>query len=112
MLSKRSSIGKFCVVAISDEFTVVSDLQELDIFIDGLILKEINFIAVRFEKISYIYSGALAILVKNAKKLKERGGEIVLLEPNRDVDDIMKITNLHNAIRMFHTEDELRGVQN
>ncbi len=111
MLSKRSSLGKFCVVAISDEFTVIADLQELDIFIDGLVGKGHHFIAVRFERISYIYSGALAVLVRNARKLKEKNGEIVLLEPNRDVDDIIKITNLHNAIKVFHSEEELLEYQ-
>jgi len=111
MISKRHHLGKFLILEISDDFTVISDLQELDIFIDGLIQHGHHFIALRFEKISYIYSGALSILLKNIRKLKERKGDICLLEPNREVSDLIRITNLHRTIRVFNSEDELIAYQ-
>lgn len=111
MISKRHTVGQFLVVAISDEFTVIADLQDLDIFLDGLVGRGHLFIALRFEKISYIYSGALSILVKNAKRLREKKGEICLLEPNREVNDVIRIANLHNIINIFNTEEELLSYQ-
>lgn len=111
MLDKKHPVGKYLVIEISDEFTVIADLQELDIFIDGLINHEHLFIALRFEKISYIYSGALSVLLKNIKKMKEKGGDICLLEPNREVNDVIRIANLHNVIRIFNNEEELLSFQ-
>lgn len=111
MISKKYKLGKFCVIEISEEFTVISDLQDLDIFIDGLIKRGTLFIAVRFDKISYIYSGAMVVLIQNAKKLKALNGEICLLEPNKDIDDIIRITNIDVLLKVFHSEEELLEYQ-
>jgi anti-anti-sigma factor len=107
MICKRHTLGKYLVIEISDEFMVLADLQELDIFIDGLLAQNSLFIALRFEKISYIYSGALNILVKNIKKLRCQKGDICLLEPNRDVNDVIKIANLDSVIAIYNSEEEL-----
>jgi len=107
MISKRHNLGKFLVIEISYEFSVIADLQELDIFVDGLIAHGNLFIAVRFSEISYIYSGALGVLIKAAKRIREQHGQIVLLEPNREVHDIIRTVNLDTIIRMFDSEEEL-----
>jgi anti-anti-sigma factor len=111
MICKRYILGKYLVLEISDEFMVLADLQELDIFIDGLISQNNLFIALRFEQISYIYSGALNILVKNIKKIRLKKGDICLLEPNRDVNDVIKIANLDSVIAIYNSEEELLAHQ-
>ena len=111
MIGRKHPVGKYLVIEISEEFTVIADLQDLDIYLDGLINHGDLFIAIRFEKISYIYSGALSVLIKNTKKLKDKHGEICLLEPNREVDDVIRVANLHNVINIFHSEDELLSYQ-
>ncbi len=111
MINKRHKVDKFMVIDISDEFTVIADLQELDIFIDGLINQGHLFIALRFEKISYIYSGAISVLLKNIKKIRNKKGEICLLEPNREVNDVIRIANLHNILNIFNSDEELLAYQ-
>ncbi|MFH0922326.1 MAG: STAS domain-containing protein [Fibrobacterota bacterium] len=111
MICNKHKLGKYLVVQISDDFMVLADLQELDIFIDGLITQKNFFIALRFEQISYIYSGALSILVKNVKKIKNSKGDICLLEPNRDVNDVIKIANLDSIIAIYNSEEELLAHQ-
>jgi len=107
MIVKKYSLDKYMVIEISDEFTVVADLQELEIFIDGLIIHNQRYLALRFHLISYIYSGALAVLVKIAKKFNSQMGEICLLEPNYQVNDIIKITNLDSVIAVYNSEEAL-----
>lgn len=111
MISKRHNLGRYLIVEISDEFTIIADLQELDIFIDGLIQHGHRCLALRFEKVSYIYSGALTVLLKNCRKLREQEGDICLLEPNREIADLIRITNLHKTLRIFNSEDELLAWQ-
>ena len=111
MIAKRHKLGRYLIIEISDEFTIIADLQELDIFIDGLIQQGQRFLALRFEQVSYIYSGALSVLLKNVRKLRDHEGDICLLEPNREIADLIRITNLHKTLRIFNTEEELLSHQ-
>ncbi|OGS36673.1 MAG: hypothetical protein A2293_13285 [Elusimicrobia bacterium RIFOXYB2_FULL_49_7] len=111
MITKKHNVGKFTVLEICDDLTIISDLQDLDIFIDGLIKRGTLFIAVRFDKISYIYSGALAVLLLTARRLKALQGEICLLEPNLDIQDIMHVTNIDTILHIFPSEELLLSSQ-
>jgi anti-anti-sigma factor len=111
MIAKRRTLGQFLVIDISQDGPVIADLQELNTFIEGLTKEGHLNIAIRFNNISYLLSGVLGVLLQNAKSLRQKNGEICLLEPNKAIKDIIKVARLDMIFRTFHSEDELLAYQ-
>ena len=62
MKIEMHSHGDYQVLRIEDELTVISDLSELTLIIEGYLKQGKRSIAVGFTTTSYIYSGAVAVL--------------------------------------------------
>ncbi|NLD98675.1 MAG: STAS domain-containing protein [Fibrobacter sp.] len=102
-----SQKGAYQVLRIEEELNIVSDLSELRFLINGYIQQGKRFIAVSFCNVSYIYSGAIAVLIDCFKRLKNENGELCLLEPHADILSIFRYLNLDQLIPIYSTLDEL-----
>ena len=55
-------------------------------------LEEITIIEINCEKLSFISSSGLRVLLMLLKRIRERGGELVITGPTRKVTEILNIT--------------------
>ncbi|MFC1586152.1 STAS domain-containing protein [Fibrobacterota bacterium] len=103
-ISVRSS---YRVLKIHEDLEVISDLAELEFLVTGYIKQGLYYIAVGFDDTSYIYSGAIAVLVKCAKDLLDKDGELCLLEPNETVLSLLEAAGIDKVIKIYKSPKEL-----
>lgn len=102
-----SQRGTYQVLQIEEELNVISDLTELRFLIKGYLNQGKKHIAVSFVNASYIYSGAIAVLIDCFKLIKEDNGDLCLVESNPDIHKILQTLHLDQFIRMHHSVDDL-----
>jgi anti-anti-sigma factor len=104
------SHGDYQVLKIEEDLQVISDLSELKFLIEGYLKRGRRHIAVGFTTASYIYSGALAVLVDCYKKILRDGGDLCIIEPNAEILGIFNLLNISKILHIYHSEDELPAV--
>jgi anti-sigma B factor antagonist len=63
-------------------------------------------ILINFEKLDYISSAGLRVLLVSAKRLKSRGGELRLCHLNETVQEVFEISGFSSILKVFNTESE------
>jgi anti-anti-sigma factor len=104
--------GKYQILKIEEGLQVISDLSELKFLIEGYLRRGKKYIAVGFTNASYIYSGAIAVLLDCYKKISKEGGDLCIIEPNEDILGIFKVLNINKILKIYKTEDELPLIEN
>jgi anti-anti-sigma factor len=99
--------GRYKVLRIEEEFSVISDLSELKYLIEGFIEQGRLYIAVGFTNTSYIYSGAVAVLMDCYRKVKAGDGDLCIIEPNESIKSIFTLLNIDRVLRIYESEHEL-----
>ncbi|MBD3391924.1 MAG: STAS domain-containing protein [Chitinivibrionales bacterium] len=97
----------FQILRISEGDDKISDLSELQDLITGYLDRGKYNIAVSFSDASYIYSGAIRVLIHCHKLITENGGELCIIEPNPSLFDVLEMLNIDRVIRIFVSEDYL-----
>jgi anti-sigma B factor antagonist len=85
----------------------ISDLSELRDLIIGYLHRGQIHVAVNFCDASYIYSGAISVLIDCYKKIKQKGGSLCILEPDPGLFDILETLNINRVINIYVAEDFL-----
>jgi anti-anti-sigma factor len=99
--------GKYQVLRIQADDNNISNISELKDLIIGYLNRGKIDIAVSFCDASYIYSGAISVLVDCYKKIEERGGSLCILEPNPGLFDILETLNIDRVINIYVSEQYL-----
>jgi anti-sigma B factor antagonist len=66
----------------------------------------INRVLVNLEKVEYLDSTGLGILIGGVKRLKEAGGALLLVGPTPRIRRLFEITQLNTIFRICDTETE------
>ena len=98
--------GIYRVLRISD-LTVISQLEELRLLIEGYIARDDVHIAVCFTDTSYLYSKAVAVLVSCVKKIKDAKGDLCILEPKLEMTDLFHQMGIDEVITAYSSESDL-----
>jgi anti-anti-sigma factor len=107
-----SQHGVYQVIRIEDNLDVISDLSELRFLIQGYLSQGKPYIAIAFTNASYIYSGALAILIDCFKKIMDKKGELCLVESHTEILNIFRFLHIDQFIPVYASLDDLPGVPN
>ena len=102
-----SQRGTYQILKIEEDLNVISDLSELRFLIQGYLHQGKRHIAVSFTGASYIYSGAIAVLIDIFKQIKEENGQLCILEPHSEIVSIFNSLHLDKFIPVYATIDEL-----
>ena len=95
------------VLKIQDDLSVISELSELRFLIEGYLAEGKSHIAVSFTNISYIYSGAIAVLIDCYKKIKKAGGDLCIIESNTQIISIFRTLNIDKVIHIYPSMHDL-----
>lgn len=101
------SRGVWQILKIEEDLKVIADLSELQFLVEGYVKVGKRHIAVSFTNSSYIYSGALAVLIECYRKIKDGKGELCLIEPNDDIRGVVHRLGVDRLIKMYESEEEL-----
>ena len=99
--------GVFHIFRIEDDLNIISDLTELRILITGYLRQGKTNIAVSFTNVSYIYSGAIAVLVDCYKQVKDEHGKLCIVEPHPEILSIFKFLKLDTIFPLYETVEDL-----
>jgi anti-sigma B factor antagonist len=94
-----ASVG---VVGEADLYTA----PELKDALNGLVEQEAYFILVDLTRTSFLDSTTLGVLMGAVRKVRARGGQIVLACADPNIRKIFEITMLDRVFEIFETSDE------
>lgn len=80
---------------------VISQLEELRHLITGNIANGQTYIAIRFTDAAYLYSGAIAVLISCFKQVKDMQGDLCLLEPKKEMVDLLRQMGIDRLIPIY-----------
>jgi anti-anti-sigma factor len=95
------------VLRIEEDLEVISDLSEFKFLIEGYLKRGMRFIAVSFTTASYIYSGAIAVLIDCHKKIAKEGGDLCVIESNQEMQGVFSVLNIDRILHIYPSEDQL-----
>ena len=107
MKLRISSKGRYKIVTVYDPLKVISDLSELKKIIENFLKDGEKFIAVNFADASYLYSGAISVLILCYRMIRDRGGHLCILEPHKRILELLMQINIDSLIDIYNKEDEL-----
>lgn len=99
--------GSSCTIALSGEVDVYTSprlKQELVDIVDSGCLN----VVVDLEKLNFIDSSGLGVLVSGLRRVKERGGTLRLVCTKDSILKIFRITGLDKVFPLFSTIEEAR----
>jgi anti-anti-sigma factor len=102
-----STRGLYKVIRIHDELAIIADISELKYLVNGYVKQGKIFIAVSFTDASYIYSGAVAVLLSIHKDLARDKGELCIVEPNKNLKRIFSTLQLDRVLKVYDSEEAL-----
>lgn len=103
----------------SDGISVITVAGELDLYTaprlkENLLAameEDILKIVIDMTGVHFIDSSALGVLIGGVKRLKPKGGKLVLVSTDENVNWIFQITGLNSVFDIYSTRDEaLAGV--
>lgn len=77
--------------------------------INGLIDAGVQKFLINFEKLDYISSAGLRVLLATAKKLKPSGGNLKICCLNQTVQEVFDISGFSTILSVTSTEEEALG---
>ena len=99
--------GKYQVLRLKEKKNAISNLEELKDLITGYLERGKNYVAVSFSDATYIYSGAIKILISCHKMISSKGGELCIIEPDPSLFDILENLNIDRVINIYVSEKYL-----
>ena len=108
-VNTRSLDGKAQAVEIQGEIDVYTSPRVKET-INELIEKENYQLLINLEKVRYIDSTGLVVLIGALKKVREHSGRILLVCTNPQIKKIFNITGLVKIFEIFASEEEALAV--
>ena len=99
--------GNYQVIRINEVLSLDSDITELDDIVNDFLKKNIVNMAIHFKDGSYLYSGSAATMIRCWEYIKEKNGDLVLINVNEDILDFLTVMGLDSVIKIYTSEEEL-----
>jgi anti-sigma B factor antagonist len=100
----REAPGDCYVVDLSGEIDVYTSPKVKDA-IGELIDRGVYYLVINLEKVRYIDSTGLGVLIGGLKRVREHGGSVNLVCTNPQIKKIFDITGLVKIFGIFESED-------
>lgn len=80
--------------------------------VGGRVDQEHHLCAVDLSKVTYMNSNGIGILINILTKMRNRGGEVVLINPSAQIHKLLVITKLNSIFDVVDSEEEARAQLN
>ncbi len=99
--------GTFTIIHIQDRIKVISDLSNFKDVLEKKLDEGEKNIAVNFSDASYLYSGAISVLVTCYRMIMDKGGKLCIIEPQPKVLELLMQMNIDSLITIYDSEDDM-----
>jgi len=99
----------FHVIDVVGKIDRLKDSIVLKSYINTLLEKNTNSVALNLAQVTYLDSGALNVLIYCHNVLKKKNGSLVLIEPNEYVRDVLEVVGLNKLVHIYSTEEEFEN---
>ena len=102
-------IDKNTILLIKLDGELVDNLnsdEKIVFKIEGIIKQDVINVIVDLSKIKYISSNGISWLISLLTKFRNKGGELILLNPSLHVKKLLVMTKLIGIFEIFETERE------
>jgi anti-sigma B factor antagonist len=93
------------VIIVSGKIDAVSS-KDLENALVGLIDKDKRFLVVDMEKVEYLSSSGLRVLMASLNKLKDMDGDLLLAALQPFVKDVFSLTGASRFFSIFSSQEE------
>ena len=100
--------GIYRILRISGQL-FISQLEELRALIQGYVSQGEMHIAVIFTDTSYLYSGAIAVLISCFKMLQDIDGDLCIVEPKPEMLELLRQLHIEALVPIYASEKDLPG---
>jgi anti-sigma B factor antagonist len=87
-----------------------STTPTLDAEFEDLIARKHHTLIVDLSDTDFISSSGIGVLLSTVNVLRDKGGDLILMNPPKLIDDILEIMNIRNYFRSIKSLDELSSV--
>ncbi|MCK9224225.1 MAG: STAS domain-containing protein [Candidatus Muirbacterium halophilum] len=102
---KIEKYGEVFVININNDMTKENVKEFEDVF-DTVLSENINKIIINFEKVNFVVSQVLGIIIIKTKKLREKEGDIRIVNKNTYIDRLLSIIGIGKIIDVFENIDD------
>lgn len=102
MRSRVEKINGVAVLLLEGEINVTNSMKLREAFIK-IVNEGLNKALVDFEKVTFIDSSGLAVLIEMVKLFKEKNGKLALSNVNKQIRGIFEITKVHKLIDIYES---------
>ena len=102
--------GKYAVIALSGNLIEKSQATSLLEKADELAAQSCTKWAIDLDKLIYMNSSGLNTLIQLLTKARVAGGEAVLYNMNKKINELILITKLHTLFKVAEGENDALGV--
>lgn len=106
MQIEATNKGKWKLISISGRFDA-QNAQKVDAEVKSLIEQGNKYIAIDLTEINYMSSAGLRILLSNRKLTKEKGGSLVLVNPQENVMEVLELSGFSNIFFIMNSIEGL-----
>lgn len=92
------------VLSLEGEINVTNSMKLRETLIK-VVNEGLNKVLVDFEKVTFIDSSGLAVLIEMVKLLKEKSGKLALSNVNKQIRGIFEITKVHKLIDIYDNRE-------
>ena len=105
---KIEKFGEVYVININNDMTKENVKEFEDVF-DTIISEDVNKVIINFEKVNFVVSQVLGIIIIKTKRLREKQGDIRIVNKNSYIDRLLSIIGIGKIIDVFEElEDALK----
>jgi anti-anti-sigma factor len=101
--------NNFHIIDIVGKIDRLKDSIVLKSYVNTLLERNLNNVAMNLAGVTYMDSGALNVLIYSHNTLSKKGGSLVLIEPNEYVKDVLEVVGLNKLVKIFSTEKEFEN---
>ena len=105
MLLKKESIDGTMVIHCEGRLDATTTIK-LENAINQLIDAKNIRVVVDFNKVDYLSSAGMRLLLSMTKRLKTMGGQLVLCAIHDDVMEIIKMAGFEQILNIYYSQDE------
>jgi anti-sigma B factor antagonist len=102
----RRTVGPWTVVEVGGELDLATSSTLRDRLLE-MIAEGADRVAVDLDRVTFMDSSSLGVLVTSLKRVRERQGDLVLLRANGSPAKVLALTGLDRVFEMYDSEREL-----
>ncbi len=97
---------QYAIIGLSGELIEKSQAVSLLEKTEELVAQNFTKLAIDLEQLKYMNSSGLNTLIQLLTKARVGGGEVVLFNMNKKINELILITKLHTLFKVTETKEE------